>query len=116
MLLNQILEELKNKIDMLKNKVFCQEVELSELKDTHNKKVNSCNFEKENLEAEYNNRDNLSKVYLKLKNELEIASKELQSLQSETIASKETMEKKNRETKKNQKTNIAKEFSRKYLN
>ena len=77
MLLEQSLEELKNKKNMLENKVFCQEVELSELKDIRIKKVNSCNFEKENLETECNNRDNLSKVYLKLKNELEIASKEL---------------------------------------
>lgn len=29
---------------MLENKVFCQEVELNELEDSHSKKVNSCNL------------------------------------------------------------------------
>ena len=41
----------KDEIDILKKKVFCQNVELTELKDSHNKKVNSYNVEKENHET-----------------------------------------------------------------
>ena len=93
-----------------RTKFFCQEVELTKLKDTHRKKVNSCNVEKENFQPECCNRDSSTKDSLKLKNDLEVASKKLDSLKSETIILKKTIAENDKETKQIQKANIAMSF------
>ena len=98
---------------MLENKLCCQEVELTELKDSHTQKVNSYKAEIENLKADCSSRFSISKDSLKLNNDLEVTSKKLESLQSETISLRKTIAEKNREIKQIQKTNIGRSFQEK---
>lgn len=98
---------------MLENKLCCQEVELTELKDSHTQKVSSYKTEIENLKAECSSRFSISKDPLKLNNDLEVTSKKLESLQRETIALRKTIAEKNREIKQIQKTNTGKSFQEK---
>lgn len=64
---------------MLENKVCCHEVDVTELKDSHRKNVNSYWAEIENLKAECSNSASMSKDSLKLKNNLQVMSNKLES-------------------------------------
>ena len=78
-LLNKNLDDSKDKIYILENKVFCQEVQLNELKDSHSKKINSYNVKIENLKTQCRNNNSLNKDSLKMKNDLEVTSKILET-------------------------------------